>query len=82
MSMPQKIDMLYAWIITEEDGQEGVPAMSTDDGQWMPMIGADTSRIESLRKTALEVARMKNLPIKLVKFSNVTVLETHNGLTQ
>jgi hypothetical protein len=70
--MEQKITEMYAWIVTETDGSEGIPAISKH-GMMFPLIGADKIRIESCRPDALFVA--DNKPLKLVKFSNMEVLE-------
>ena len=70
----KKIDNIYAWIITEEDGSEGIPAVSIK-GLMMPLIGADQARIESFRERAQQIAAIKNLPLKLVNFRGYIVLE-------
>lgn len=41
------IDRLFAVIVRDDDGTEGVAAMITPGGQ-MPMVGADLARLESL----------------------------------
>lgn len=79
VTLPKKIDQMYAWIVTEENGQEGIPAYCVRTGQWLPMVGADTERIESLRDTAMGIALAKGLPIKLVKFSGIEILESHDN---
>ncbi len=78
MAVPFKIAELFAWVITEADGSEGVPAFSAGVvGQQLmiPMVGADRERIESLRRHAVALARAKGLPLKLVRFSQLEVLE-------
>ena len=79
MPTPQKIVELYAWVVTEQDGSEGIPAvgMAAIGGMFAPMIGADFARIDSLREQALAVAALKNLPIKLCRFSVMTVVESY-----
>ena len=71
----QKIVKMYAWIATEPDGGEGVVAIRLPDGMWMPLVGADRERIDSLRKQAVGIMRDTNMPIALKEFSTCTVLE-------
>lgn len=75
--MSQKITEMWAWICTEEDGGEGVPAMAGPGGMAMPMVGADAARILSLRPVALEITDDLGLPIKLVRFHQMEVIESH-----
>lgn len=74
MSEPKKITEMWAWVCTEEDGGEGIPAIDIG-GMVMPLIGADRKRIESLRKYAEQVVNEKSYPVKLMKFSNMEVVE-------
>lgn len=69
-----KIEKLYAWIATEKDGSEGIPAIMAGNGMILPLVGADMERIESFR----EHAESTGLPTKLVCFDNMTILETIN----
>ena len=74
--MTKKIDKIYAWICTEPDGEQGIPAFQHGD-ICMPLIGADKERIESQRHIAEQVAA-DGLPVELVCFSGREVLETIN----
>ena len=69
-----KITELYAWIVTEKDGTEGIPAQCLD-GVWYPAVGADCARIESLRPIAADMQIKMGLDVKLVRFSQMTVVE-------
>jgi len=71
----QKIETLYAWVASEPDGGEGLAGFLGPEG-WMPLIGADLARIESLRHVAEDVARVTGYPVALKSFSTVTVIET------
>jgi hypothetical protein len=55
--MPKKITELYAFVVTCADGDEGIMAFKSGDITWMPMIGADLDRIESLRRIADAIAK-------------------------
>lgn len=66
--MPDKVEELYAFVMTAEDGDEGVPAFFTEQG-WIPLIGADMERIDLLRKAAQNIATSEQQPIKLLRFA-------------
>lgn len=72
--MPLKIDGLWAWIATEDDGQEGVIGQATKVG-WSPLISADRARIESYRDIAQGIADL-GTHVQLVQFTTRTDLET------
>jgi len=68
-----KITELSAWVVTEKDGTEGIPAMYLD-GVWYPAVCADNARIESMRPMVVNMSKM-GLEVKLVRFSQMTVVE-------
>ena len=72
-----KIEKLFAFII-EDTGpdDEGVAAFHMfGSNVFMPMVGADMDRVESLRSHAQQIAQTMGKPIKLVEFSQRTELE-------
>lgn len=79
--MTKKITELFAWVCTEPDGGEGIPAANLG-GLPMPLIGADRARIESLRPHAMTVAHDLGLPVRLVRFCDMEVLEEHEPTTK
>lgn len=70
-----KINEMYAFIATEADGQEGICAFQTEPGMWMPMVGADLARMESLRPMAEKIAKATGKQIEVIKFTNREHLE-------
>lgn len=76
MAEPRKITEIWAWVVTEADGGEGLPGWLTASG-WMPLIGADRERIESLRDIASAAAT--GLPLKLMRFTGAEVVEVVRG---
>lgn len=72
-----KIEQIYAFIAEEEPGDEGITAQLTPSG-WMPMIGADMDRAESLREMAQKLADAGGKPIRLVKFETRSEIEVIN----
>jgi hypothetical protein len=45
----------------------------------MPMVAADKSRLTSLPDKVLAVLKERDVPIKLVKFSALEILEQYTG---
>jgi len=72
--MPRIMGM-YAFV-SEDSGpdDEGVVAMSTGFG-WMPMVGADMARVESLKPIAKGIAQESGKRIKLLHFTHREELE-------
>lgn len=76
-----RIEEMYAFIV-EDSGpdDEGVMAMQTepgDDGQrlWLPLVGADMARVNSLRSIAQGIGRQIGKKVTLVHFTNREDLE-------
>ncbi len=64
----ERILSLFAFIAVDEDGTEGVPALSSG---W-PLMGADLARVESLRVYAQMAADQLGKPVTLAHFSRRT----------
>lgn len=60
--MNLKIRELYAFISTDENGDEGIigAIMPGSGGTFMPFVGADLARVESLRSIADQIAKAYN----------------------
>ena len=80
MTLPLKIDAIYAFIAVGPDGQEGIVGAKAKIPGFGPepllLVGASLDRMKSLRSYAEEAERQSHYPIKLVKFSHKEVLET------
>lgn len=72
--MPKTIDAVYAWVCTEPDGGEGIPAV-TIGGITLPLVGADMDRMKSLRSFAETARQASGLPMRLVRFGRREDLE-------
>lgn len=75
------ITELYAFIATEAPGEEGITATQMGQGGqtvFMPLIGADATRVAALRERAQMVADASGLTITLARF---TVREDVEQLT-
>ena len=71
-----RIDEMYAFIsYDKDDNDEGLTALHGGYGVWMPMVGADMARVESLKPIAKEIAAITGKKIKICKFSTREVIE-------
>jgi hypothetical protein len=77
MTKPHRIERLYAWIVTDASGEDGIPAIHGPNGAALPMVGSDKTRIESFRPLAEDLARREGFPLRLVQFTGMVVLETY-----
>ncbi len=66
-----KIKKIWAFIAEEEDGTEGVCGYEVSEGKWMPLIGADGARLESLLPIAKQIAIHTNRRMELREFSTM-----------
>ncbi len=64
-----KIDEMYAFVV-EDSGpdDEGILGFMTNGG-WMPMVGADMARVESLKPMARDMATSLGKRVKILKFT-------------
>jgi len=70
-----RIEGMYAFV-AEESGpdDEGIVGMATGSG-WMPLVGGDMARIESLKPIARGIAAQTGKKIKLLHFTHREELE-------
>jgi hypothetical protein len=72
--MNVKITELFAFICTDENGDEGIPAINLI-GMVMPLIGADRKRIESLREAGQDSANKTGRQVRIAVFRGMEVIE-------
>jgi hypothetical protein len=73
----RKITELFAWIVTDTDG-EGLPAVEmTINGRrmMMPLVGADWLRVQSLQKYAHRMRAETGTPVRLCRFQLVEEID-------
>ncbi len=63
-----RIEEMFAFVALDADGSEGVTAFRTGTS-WMPMVGADVTRVEQLMPKAQAVANLTGKTIKVLKFN-------------
>jgi hypothetical protein len=74
--MPTSIQELWAWVaVDKDDGCEGVVAYRIGD-YWVPLMGADRERMESMRDLAVAASRHSQQTIRLLRFTTRTDVET------
>lgn len=79
-----RIEEMYAFIAEEsgpdDEGVIAIPSETDQDGTsiWLPLIGADMERAESLRDLARGIANEAGKKVTLVRFSNREDVEIIN----
>ena len=63
-----KIEKMYAFVAENDEG-EGVMAFKSGN-IWMPMVGADFERIESLLPIAQEMSKVSGKEFRIIQFDN------------
>ncbi len=75
-----RIEQMYAFIIVDDDGTEGIPAFNPPDGGMaIPMVGADMAMVDKLRPIAVTMSLTFGKTVELVKFSQREHVETIGG---
>jgi hypothetical protein len=73
-----RIDQMYAFIVLDDDGTEGIPAVPGPFGS-LPLVGADMARVEDCKHLLRQYRTLfKDKPITLARFSqreNLEVIE-------
>ena len=76
--MPQIAEM-FAFIVEDSGPEdEGVIGMETARG-WLPLVGADMARIDSLRPIAVSISAQLGKTVKLIHFTKREELEVIKG---
>jgi hypothetical protein len=74
----QKITEIWAWVVEEPDGGEGIPAAFIPELRHLtPLLGSDEARVRSLQVLARSAAAVAGYPLKLVRFTHLEVLERY-----
>ena len=74
--MPKVIE-LYAFVVQEgpDPENEGIIGELAPNGTWVPFIGSDMKRVESLIPRADQIAVETGRPYKILKFKLDQVIE-------
>lgn len=72
----RRVDELYAWMMEEPDGSEGLVGASIGPrGSIIPLVGGDLKRMRSLRRFAETHREATGRPVRLLRFSRRDDLE-------
>ena len=63
------IDELFAFISVDEEGEGICGFIFTDGDIFMPMVGADMDRVNSLKEMAQKISNHSGKEIKVCRFS-------------
>lgn len=75
--MNKSINKMFAFLAENEDG-EGLIAMNIE-GAYVPFIGGDMERINSLKDHARRVSSETGKNVHLVVYENRRIVETYKG---
>ena len=70
-----KIEEMYVFIAEDGPNDEGVSAFQIGD-TWLPMVGADMKRVDSMKPVAQLIADRTGQTIKLIRFTQREEIET------
>lgn len=68
--MPKITEMYCFAMYDKDESDEGVPVFTSRDGELMPLMGADLTRIDSLRIVAQALADAFGKQLRIYKFTN------------
>ena len=71
----QRINQLWLVTYINEAGLETVAQAKLVTGEYAPLIAADAERLESVMAAARDIAKAKNLKMRLIKFTNRLEIE-------
>lgn len=64
-----RVDSMYAYLVVDEEGNEGVPAIPGPNGMTLPMMGADLANMTQFEPYAQAVADQTGREVTLAHFS-------------
>jgi hypothetical protein len=71
----ERINQLWLVTYVNEAGVETVAQAKLATGEYVPLIAADAERLESVMEAAHDIAKAKNLKMRLIKFTNRLEIE-------
>ena len=81
MTQTRKIDKVFLWMITDENGNEIVLGAITEQGMF-PFISTEYEKMKDLRDSAILTAKTTGFVVKFLQFDNITVLEEITNETE
>ena len=71
----QRINQLWLVTYINEAGQETVAQAKAATGEYVPLIAADSARLESMLPAARNLATTRNIKMRLIKLTNRVDIE-------
>jgi hypothetical protein len=71
----QRINQLWLVTYTNESGEEVVVQAKLASGDYAPLIAADPARLESIMPAARDLAKTRNIKMRLIKLVNRVDIE-------
>jgi len=64
-----RINQLFAFVIVDDDGTEGVVGVRLGD-QWFPLMGADMARVDSMKALVKADPMLRGRKITILRFGD------------
>lgn len=64
----KKITEMFAFTMDDGKGNEGIMGISAADGSWLPLVGADMARVNSLRPLADDISKHIKRKYRIMHF--------------
>ncbi len=74
-----RITEIFAFCAKDDNGDEGVIGFLGPDNSWIPMVGADMTRVKSLHKVAVIIGKAAKSTVILKKFRLKSAEVIFNG---
>lgn len=71
-----RINQLFAFVVVDEDGTEGVPATLDALGIWSPLMGADMTRVNALKNLVASNPMYRGKKFTILRFGHREVIGT------
>lgn len=63
-----RITEIFAFVSKDKEGNEGIMGALGDDGMWVPLIGADQERVDSLIPIADKIKEITGMDYEIRYF--------------
>ena len=71
-----RINQIFAFVVLDDDGTEGVPALQLPDGTMMPLMGADVTRLDDLKAIVQQTPQCRGRKFTILRFGNRETIGT------
>ena len=65
-----RINQMLAFMVLDDDGTEGVCAIRTAEGYWLPLMGADMARVDSLKELVQAEPMFAGRKVTILRFGH------------